>query len=379
MIERVEWLTRILPAYRGEEQRASLRVGPRKAVEFSFMVDDVNRQLFEAALWAWGSSVWALPLWFDGTVLGATITGGTTSIPVDTATRDYRAGGLALLLDPEDARVSEVLTIDTVDGDSIELADPVVATWPAGSLLFPARAARLTNAPEVPRFTGQAATSRAQFLCDDPDEYEADAGDAAYRSLPVLERRPSWAEDPALAYPRKATLIDNQVGKRVSVDEGEQPFPVQSQLHTMTTRAEIGEMRALFHALRGRQGSIWVPTWAEDLTLAASAGGGATNLTVKKAGYVDLLDLDVNRRDVRIELRSGAVHYRRITAAAPINASTEQITIDSALGVAVAPTDVAAISFMALCRSNSDTLELDYFTGECANAKLAWKAFRHEL
>ena len=78
-------------------------------------------------------------------------------------------------------------------------------------------------------------------------------------------------------------------------------------------------------------------------------------------------------------LGSGAAYNRRITGSSVISASVERLTIDSALGVAVQPADVALISFIDLMRHESDAVELHWWRCDVVEAALVLRGSRNDL
>jgi hypothetical protein len=105
----------------------------------------------------------------------------------------------------------------------------------------------------------------------------------------------------------------------------------------------------------------------------------ATGLVVQWCGYVDLVAIGTNRRDLRIELTDGTVLYRRVTSAAAVDADKELLVLDANLGRAVTAAQFAQVSFMGLCRSDSDIFEFAWWTGEYADVTTAWRARQHDV
>lgn len=378
MLERIEWMTDVIQAYRGEEQSRSLRLDPRQQLEFGVLADGAERRHLESVLWNWGARVWAVPLWYDGVEMAALLPAGSTSIPVSTATRGFSAGGLALILG-QTSRDYEVIEVDVVNPSEIVLARPTTSAWPVGSMLCPARAARIEGSPVAARFTGRASDMRLRFEMVDPVAYTADAGATTYRGYPVLTDRPDWSEEPALTFERKLFEFDPGTGAFAVEDEAQMPLTQQSMRWLFVERAEVDRRRKLLHALRGKQGRIWVPTWTDDLIVTASIGNAALAIDVEWCGYSLYLAGDVQRRDIRIETTSGLVLYRRITSSSEINPTTERLIIDTALGVDLDPIDIVQVSFLSLCRQASDAAEFGWFTGASAMSSTTMKAIRHDV
>lgn len=374
LLERLEWLTDVLQAYRAEEQCRALRLAPRQSLEFSVLVQGDERRQLEALLWSWGAKLFAVPLWFDGLQLDATLASGATAIPVDPAGRQFAAGDLVLLVG-ETGRQCELAVVDSVGAD-IQLASATTQDWPAGTRVFPARVARLEGQPALGRFTGAAATVRLVFEMDMPAAWPADAGATTYRGRPVLEHGPNWLEEPQLALQRKGELLDAGIGLVAFEDEADTPLPTQGGRWLLVSRAEVNAWRSRLFALRGKQGSLWVPSWTDDLSIVADVGSSATTLDIGWIGYTDQLLGDPNRRDIRIELHDGTVFYRRITGAAVLDADTERLSIDTALGVAVPKASIALVSWLTLMRNASDSAEFAWFTGDAAETSATFRGFR---
>lgn len=377
MVERLEWSTDVLTSYRGEEQRRALRLGPRKSIEFGVTLSGAERRMFESALWNWGARVWAVPLWWDGAPLGTGVAAGATVLSVDTLTRDFQAGGLLMLAGAvaTDFEVAEVLSATAT---TVTLKRPVGRAWAAGTTVYPARAARLD--PEVPldRFTGEVTDVRMRFTAVEPDVWPADAGTALHRGYPVLELLPDWAGGPGLELERKLNILDALSGPRRVVDEAQMPVARQRMRWTFFGRASIDAWRKRLHALRGKHGATWVPTWTRDVVPVATIGDNALAIDVEAMGYTRYLKRDPGRRDLRIQLRSGQVFYRRITGFSELSPTTERLNIDAALGVTVTADQVELVSFMMLARNEGDAVELAWWTGETADSQATFRGFRTE-
>lgn len=378
LLERLEWYTDVITAYRGEEQTRSLRLNPRQSLEFAVLVDGAERRHLEAKLWHWGARVWAVPLWHDGIDLTAPLAAGVTSVPITTGMRDFRAGTLALLLG-DNSRSSEVLEIDAVNPSELVLVRPTTQAWPAGTRILPARPARIDSDVGMQRFTGRASTGRLRFNMVEPAEYTADAGATVYRGYPVLEDLPTWSNDPEVSFERKVSEFDPGTGTMSVEDEADMPFTGQQMAWVLDGRVAIDRFRKRLFALRGKQGRIWVPTWTEDFVPVASLGDSAVALDVDWCGFTQHYQAGVNRRDIRIELTSGQVFYRRITSSSEVDANTERLLLDTALGVNVTVSQFALVSFLSLARLASDSVELAWFTGESADSKTTFRSLRHDV
>lgn len=374
VVERLRWKTDVIPHFDGSEQRIGLRpAGARWEWEFDFDALDRGARTIENALYAWGARAWALPIWPDGEAIGGALAQGSTVIPCTTATRDYHAGGLAILLNGEEYEAFEVASVAS---NNITVTLPTTREWSGSTVIYPARTARLTDRVTINRLTGTHAAGTARFRCEEAIARTAEV-ETTYRGYPVLTRKPNWTDDPETTYARKLVELDLEVGGVSWDDESGLPELMFGYLATPTTRAELAGLRAFLFARQGRRHAIWVPSFTRDVIVVSDPiTAGLVNIDVEAAGYVDFLGAEVNRRDLRIELRNGTVYYRRVTGASKVDANTERFTIDAALGVEVPASNIAAVSWMALARLDQDATEIAYWSGLVADARLSFRSVR---
>lgn len=368
--ERLTWSTDILQSESGVEQRRALRLAPRRELEATVYAEGRERQLLDLSLFGWGARVWALPIWPDIQLLASGVPAGADFIACQTAGLDFRDGGLALLRG-ETAWSAETVEILDVLPTGLQLKRATQQAWAAGSRLYPARPAQLAEPPSLKRLTDRLQSLDVQFqineACDWPEALPA----TLYRGRPVLETRPDESEELTSRYQRLLRTLDSGLAIPLITDSAGRALPVLGYRWQELGRAERANYRALLYALRGRQVPVWVPTHAEDLTLVATVTDVATTLDVEHLGYTRFGQGRPGRCDIRIELYDGTTFHRRITGSTELSADVERLAIDSVLGRTITPADVLRISWMALCRLDSDTVEIDHLTDSEGVAKSA--------
>ncbi|WP_287916087.1 hypothetical protein [Comamonas sp.] len=375
--EKLSWLTDILANSRGTEQRRSLRVAPRKSWSASFVAEGAERALFDLAMSGWGRRVWALPVWVDMQTLAVDLPVGSLFIACDTKGRDFRLGGLAILRG-ETAFDTEAVEIIGLDNAGLTIKRVTQAHWPAGTRLYPLRSARLVEMPETTRLTDRLLRAEASFELTEAADWPASLPATLYRGMPVFEARPDESKDLTHSYERLVLTLDNTTAMPAVTDTAGKNFALQQHRWMLAGREEHSAWRSLLYGLRGRAQAVWVPTHAEDLVPAELASGAV--LKVQRVGYARFGLGQQGRRDIRIELHSGAVIYRRITAAVE-SGPTEELALDSSLPGVIAPEQIARISYMALCRLASDDIELEHLTDADGIARTAvnWRGVRDDL
>ncbi|AQZ95566.1 hypothetical protein ACFSB1_01070 [Halopseudomonas phragmitis] len=377
--ERFEWLTDVMTSETYAQQRRALRTAPRRELGAPMYVEGRERQMLDLALFGWGSRVWALPIWPDIQLLEQSVPVDSLRINCETEYLDFRAGGLAMLRG-ESAFQFEVVEVESVDSAGLDLKRGTQQAWPAGSRLYPARPAQLTRQPEVIRLTDTIDEAEVQFLILEPSDCDTLTDLTTYRGWPVLDVRPDESEDLTRQYERMLVTLDSRTALPLVSDIPGRAMPVTGWRWIDMGRAARHWYRCLLYTLRGQQAAVWVPTHADDLTLVDTVSDAATTIDVLNVGYARFGQARAGRRDIRIELVTGQVLYRRITGASEITADIERLAIDVALGVAVEPADIARICWMALSCGASDSAEIDHVTDSegVASAALVFRGVRDD-
>lgn len=376
LVERLIAATDVLQGESAVSQRRQLRLAPRREFDASMYIEGRERQQLDLMLFAWSARIWVMPIWPDIQLLVDGVAAGVSAIPRVTTDLDFRGDGLAMLRG-EDAFTTETVEIDSVGVGGIQLKRPIQMSWPAGSRLYPARAAQLVEKPSLTKLSDTQISADVRFLVLEPSDWPAEMPATLYRGRPVWDVRPDDTEDLSHSFERLLSTLDNGMALPLVSDTADRGLTLLGQRWLEQGRAQRASLRSFIHAMCGRQKTVWVPTHMDDLTLAADAAGLAGALDVVNIGYARFSNGKPGRRDLRLELHGGVVLYRRITAATEISPAIERLALDSPLGIDVAVHQVTRISWMVLCRFESDTQEIEHQTDSEGLASWA-TVFREE-
>lgn len=368
--ERLAWLTDVLTAYDGTEQRVRLRDHARRSIEYAFLAHGHERRMLEALTLGWGGRLYCLPVWWEADAV--TISAGATSVTVtDAALKDYRAGGLCVFY--RDSGLTEAVEIQSITGNTITLRLPLANSFGAGSRVLPAVLARLDGEAPYAHWTDRVAMGRVRFEVDgNLDRTPADIG-ATWQGYAVLDERPDRSEDVAETWARTLQVLDYLTGIVTVDDTTGAPVIRRTYSWLLNGRASIDRWKKWASARAGRLNALWLPTFADDLELVQPAASSSTALHVRNTLSARYVGAHPLRAAVRIELASGTILHRRVTGIAEIDAQTESIAIDAALGVTIAPTDVRRMMWMSLARLNADALEIHYETDRLARLSVTFR------
>ena len=370
--ERMEWLTDVLTAYDGTEQRVRLRSNARRVIEYAFAVEGNDARLLEALTFGWGGRLYCLPVWWEADFLPSGIAAGATSVTVtDAALKDYRADGLVVFL--RDSEFHEAVEIKSVVDNTINLKLPLANSFPPGTRVAPAVLARLAGETQYTHITDRIVTGRGRFEVDGSvDRAPAEIG-PIWEGHAVLDERPDRSNDVDETWARTLDILDNLTGIVMMDDTSGSPIIRRSYTWTLAGRDAIDRWKRWAAARAGRANALWLPTFADDIALTRPVDKNDTTMRVRNTLSSRYVGAHPLRAAVRIELNTGRVFHRRVTGIAELSADTEVITIDSALRVVVSPADVRRIMWMGLARLDTDALEIHYITDSIAQIRTTFR------
>lgn len=357
--EHLEWMTEILASKSMLEQRRSLRIAPRRYFSAQLYVDGRERQFLDLALFEWSARIWGLPIWPEVQTLSTGAGIGSYRINCQTADLDFYVGGLAILLGGN-AFESEGVVVSGIDAAGIDLDGPLQKVWPAGSRLYPARIAQLRAEPDITRLTDQAVSVDVDFQVMENCDWTAVLPVASHQGYPVLETRPDETDDLTSGQVRLLATLDSGSSLPQVTDVAGVAMRLRSWKWLGYGRAERAAFRSLLYALRGQQVPVWVPSHADDLTVVTLIGATSTAIDIAYCGYARFGRIKPGRRDIRIELFSGAVHHCRIVGCSDVSPTVERLQIDTPIGVLIMPDQISRVSWMSLSRLSSDTVTIEH-------------------
>lgn len=362
--EILEWLTDVMASPDGSEQRRSLRLYPRRTLEFSMMASDDERQLFDNMLISFGGAQWYLPLWYEVNLLDAQANSGSQVVACSDAVNGSRieVGGIAYMAS-DSAFEYELVEIASLTPSGFTTVSPLIRTWPAGTRVLPVCVAELTDQPQPRHRTSNFVTAEIRFrVMDTYGDVTSDPAaeyDATYRGFFVMAIEPDTDQRTNLNYERMFVEIDNQTSNPYRIDEAQRAFAIREHVLKLEGRSEHAAFARMIQTLRGRAKPVWVPTYMDDFILASAIVAGASTIEVGRCGFTAAGGPRWDREHIMIETVNGDRIYRRITSSSE-GISGEQLTLDQPISTAYPVSDVLRISAMTLMRLNSDTVQIDH-------------------
>ena len=361
VLERLEWKTDILTSETAEEHRTPRRLTPRRSFEVAFLLSDARRRVAESILAGQGAATLLIPVWQDVALLSAAATAGTNLIPIDTRWREYRIGGLVILRNPR-TLAWEVGTVAAISDSSLTLISNLENSWSAGTYCHPAKLAKIVEHARSGKKTDRASELTVRFDIVQANPHESLWLPLDYRGTPIYDLPPDESEDLSVEYQRMLASVDTALGLVEQVDTAGRHLPIFAYRWGISGRQKLSELREILYYLRGKNRSIWLPSFMDDLRLVAPVDTFDTTISVTNTGYTEWSARGAGRQDLHIVLHDGFVIDRRIIGSAVVSDSVETLTLDAPAFSEFAVSDVKHMFFITLCRLDNDTIEFSHKT-----------------
>lgn len=379
VLERLEWLTDVMPSTFGTEQRMALRLSPRRTFEMTFNPTNQARSYFDLWLHRLGSLEFMVPLFHDKAKLTAPVTAGQDTIPIDTTYREFVDGGMAVIIG-DDPFTFDVLEITAVAADELTVeAAGVGHAWGKGVAVYPLRRTRISQESMFSAITNRVGEATLQFELNQANDIPAEGAWAlSYNGIPILLDKPNRRETIDFTYIRNSLILDNEIGLRELLDDAGRAFTIQTYSKMMRGRADHWAFRQMLYRLRGQALPCWLPTFNEDLVLSRSRLAADAVIDVKKIGYAYTGGLIDGREHIIINGPAGPIGAAITGTGAAPTASEERLTLGGALGTAL-PAGTTA-SFLEIVRLSQDSVEIMHHTDTdgTAECSLGFRAYRDE-
>lgn len=367
--ETLDWLTDVITAYRGDEQRISLRSKPRRGFEYSCRVSNLESQRLANILWGWQSQPFALPLWDYVSDLSSAATIASSNLQLSTGGLGFTDGGIAVLF--ADSSNYELVQIDTVSPTEISLLSVTTKSWALGTKIYPVQVAFLAPSVSSRKPTSSVTEIVASFSCD-PVQTDSNlpivAPSVTYGGFEVVLKKLNWAQPIEVSNDFDFTEVDHQTGQIARFDRFDTPKITKRFQWVLKDRTAHMDFRALIARLSGRFKAVWMPSWLGDFTLYSTELSTATSIKVRTNEFQQMVGLDPSLKTIMIVV-NGVPIFKTLSSVT-LGASFTTLGLTSSIGVALNQTNVSIISLIHLCRLAADRVTINHITSEVSTVDL---------
>lgn len=365
VVERWSWLTDVIPARDGSEQRIALRSSPRRSIQYSFLLEsEIERQRQYNRWYKSLASRIVLPFYQYSTRITAASTAGTSKLFFDPDRTDLRNGEFALVYDNL-TEAGYLVKINTLEADGAIVDSPLSFSAGTSMVISPAFVCRLEDRTglRMNQITGDI-TVQAESLTVRPlfARPESSATVQTFDSLPVLDRRPIADGFTPETFDVNYEVIDGETGISELFSAWDHPAVRTARKYTIRRLQDPNEMdwwRDFLDEVRGQQNPFLQPTWFADLTLASSPSPGDAAITINQTDYVSLYFPYNTYKRLQIETANGII-WRSVLDATDNGDGTATLQLSAAFGANPEDVDIDCISFLNLTRLQSDTVTITH-------------------
>lgn len=363
--ETLAFLTDIIAALSGKEQRLALRKNPRQLYEVTYKLTENDRQRMQALLMDWQDNVFGFPVQAEKLTLQAATVATATQYQVTGADDvDLRVGGLAVIV--TDANTFDVITISALTDTLITATDGAVNAYPAGTAIYPLRTATMLGAVAGRRHANNLEEFKITFEVTDNDTGALTGSTAAYSTYNgrVLFDDCNVITGPmAEDYRRRIYRIDNATGKVSRSSLWDRGKRTHQKGFVLRNRSEIQAFKQVMLSLGGRQKAFYIPTFAEDVTPKATMSSGGTTMDIERIEYERFVQTRLPKTIMKMTYNTGSGDVdliRIVQSVASVDTTTERLTLDTTWPENIDPDEVSRVQFYELVRFDSDNVNINY-------------------
>jgi len=367
MTETLEFLTQVLTTVDGTEQRIALRRNPRQIFDATFLMDQEGRRRLQTLLHGWQANIIAVPMWHESARLTSALSPAATSANVsDISNMDFRVGGVAIIF--TDGGTYDVVQVTAKTSTSLTFtSSPILNSYSTRTRVMPLRLCRITGGVKIGRYQPTVERYQISFTCIDNDTgmfAESTSGWSTHNSKILFDDCNVMDSDTTQGgQEQQLTFVDNQIGNLTSFSNWEVSRHLSQKGFGCHSRSEVMALKKLLLAVKGKQKSFYLPTFADDLVAAAG-----TTLSIG----TDTLDIEFisfgrfvggaspGKDSIRVTFDDGTVLIRGIVSVADVSSTVERLTLDANWPSTKTAEEVVRVEYLELCRFDTDSFAFRY-------------------
>lgn len=308
-----------------------------------------------------GDQFW-VPIWSDWQHVGAASSGATSVSGVTIDGYDFDVAGYALLW--ESPFRWSLLDNLSISGDTVGWTTATTRDYTQARIV-PVRRALLDREASGPVYAVGFEEWRLTFRIEADEvsvnRFDDNAPDQ-WNDVDVFET-PSNEDGRQVSFARAVEPIDFDTGIFIDDKHSLASRVAYDFQWTLGNRDDIAALLGWFQRRRGKAVPFWWETYARDLPVAANITSGATTIDVTVPESFAFSTLwgatpPATRQAIVIRLKTGVLYYRTISAIASVNATTDRLTINAALGANVNVSQIDRVGWLLHTRLESDSVEI---------------------
>lgn len=368
-----QWLTDLIVANDGSEQRIALRgTMPRVIQNFRVLftkLDAINK--FWSDMLTAAHTFW-VPEWQYSTMLTQGSLSGSSRLYYDPNLTDIRSGEYTILIQRSGASV--LVQVASLNVDGCNLATPLLSSIPAGTYISPGSISLMKDESGQTRgAVDHYGKTNLEALSQRRRSTLARPGTSSplnsWNGRPVLEAHPMADEDIEESVKYDIEIYDNNIGEIKQFKLWEYPRSTMSRQYRVSrtpitscpdlfTR-DLDYWKWFFDYTRGPQKTFWASTWRNDLTRLTNPLAGGNTFIAREIEYSQKVWPNLpTHRFLEFDTEGG---FWRVTVMAALEESGgSRILFTPPLPNNASYEKIRRISFILPCRIESDSVEFEH-------------------
>lgn len=366
-----EYKTDMITSRSGREQRRALRTAPRKTIEYQSLIKKTELHRFNRLFTSAHHSLMNTPEFTRSTFTTDTLADGNSSVSV-LAIPSWLMAGSVVVLNYE-RRMESHLVVEAA-GDQVSFSEPASRMWPPGTKLHPVLQGNLAQQIRVPHSTNDTAAAAISFDVDPGSEpvMQPAAASVLFKGREVFLMKPNWISDINWTFEHEIETVDYGRGRLARFVPVEFETKLFEANYLARTANEATDLLAFFKRQRGQVGEFHMPTWTDDMVLAAPAFTGTNTMRIQGREVSEVYEDHPVYRTIVVFLRDGRRAFARISGFIELSGDSLLVLEDN-WPIQIDPANVLMICWMPVWRSATDTLTVEWFSDAVAQTKLSLK------
>lgn len=357
----IQYLTEVIEAFDGTEQRIALRDTPRMSMSCMYSMTDEQQYQFDNKL-ATSSGSMIVPLWPLQCQLSRAVLAGDASVALETINAHVMASDALLISEGDE---SEIVSVESVIDMTVILSTLAKKTFSTNAVVLPTRIAYPadeTNATSLMRSFDQHTIT---YDLDETQTQKPTPVDDFERAnaRPIFPFHPDWSNDITTKYSRLRETHDPLIGVRSRYDRIKGAVKIISQTFRFLSEQERQRFEDFAELMNGAQGEFYIEGPGQAFELSEDIVMSTYKFKVKSSAYSNFANSSSLAPIVAIKLYNGTTIYKTVLSATSNSNGTETITTKE-ITTDLKASDIETIVPLYLARFDSDDFRYIFDTSE---------------
>jgi hypothetical protein len=357
----IQYLTEVIEAFDGTEQRISLRDAPRVSLNYSYSMTDDQQYLFDNKLGGSSGSM-IVPMWPLQCQLTRSVQPGDASMVLSSVNSHLKASDTLLISEGDE---SELISVESIAGQVVTLKSLAKKTFSTNAVVVPARIAYTSDESNATSLLSAFDQHTISYDLDETlfskplpvDDFDR------FNARPIFPFRPDRSQNVTSQYLRLRETLDPLIGARSIYDRTPGAVRIFSHAFTFFSEAERQRFEDFAEINNGAQGEFYILGPGHVFELSEDIYDATYRFKVKSSGYGSFANSNSFAPAIAIKLYNGTYIYRSIVSVSSNADGTETITTKETTSN-LSLQDIEYIAPLFLARFDSDEFRYIFDTNE---------------